>query len=636
MNKKGFTLVELLATITIIGIICIIIFPSVNNLIKNNEKTTAEQIGNMMISATKKYVNDERLEGTGCLSVSAKKLIDFGYIETVDAGNLKCDVNDSFVRIDFSTTKKEYSYHLSCVSKNGTKTFDTNNKTVSYCDDFIPYSKTVVPRPNSQYAPDLGARESDGANEYGLNNKGNTVIPKDSNLIPIRYYNDSWVVADVKNRSYMYPNYYWYDYNHLMWANMAIVKEDTKSNYNSEDKIGTSVNMDDILSMWVWIPRFKFTLNKNVPTVYFTKIEKDDSGNIKDDSKHTPLKNALDNCKDGDYCIPNAFYDEKELSGFWVSKFLVEEDDEKNLLVKGNSPQKYFIGDYNEGLFNKIMTGTENISSTADVNMISYDKLVSLDHFTYSKYGNYKTNNSDKISTDNIYGVYNLDQPTMTNYCFGLVCNNILKDSNNTYVTDITKEGETIELVQNKQIKFESKYLYPYNKNNGSDYIYIDTYSKNFRDQMDVFQNTDTFKFLFAVNEEEGTCIGKCCYVNSNNPNNIIGYNPSYVNLIVDKKYYSGIVLFKTKSYSTLSEKEYIDRYNYSQKDNYISCQYRFSGDFYSWRSDHPDFQDCWYTLNNLGTDEQYKDYLKELCEVENNNYSTSSPSYLRLSLYFK
>lgn len=44
MNKKGFTLVELLATITIIGIICIIIFPSVNNLIKNNEKTTAEQI----------------------------------------------------------------------------------------------------------------------------------------------------------------------------------------------------------------------------------------------------------------------------------------------------------------------------------------------------------------------------------------------------------------------------------------------------------------------------------------------------------------------------------------------------------------------------------------------------------------
>ena len=32
----------------------------------------------------------------------------------------------------------------------------------------------------------------------------------------------------------------------------------------------------------------------------------------------------------------------------------------------------------------------------------------------------------------------------------------------------------------------------------------------------------------------------------------------------------------------------------------------------------------------------KYEDDLKDLCKVKNNNYSTSSPSYLRLSLYFK
>lgn len=625
MNKKGFTLVELLATITIIGIIFVIIFPSVNGLIKDNEKTTAEQIGNMIMSATKKYVNDERLEGTGCFSVTSKTLIDLGYIETVDAGNLKCDVNNSFVRINFSDNKKEYSYHLSCDSKSGKKTFDTNDKEVSYCDDFIPYSKTVIARPNSQYAPDLGARESDGANEYGLNSKGNTVIPKDSNLIPIRYYNDNWVVADTQNRTYIYPNYYWYDYNHQMWANMAIVKEDKKSNYNSEEKIGTIIDMNDILSIWVWIPRFKFTLNNKVPTVYFTKIEKDDSGNIKDDSKHTSIDDAFDKCKNGEYCIPNAFYEEKELSGFWVSKYLVDNKDD--LSVKGNTKANYFIADYDIDLFKKIED-----SSIKNLNMISYDKMVSIDYLTYSRYGKYDANSSVKSSTNNIYGVYNFDDVTMTNYCFGLLCNNIVKDTNNKYVTDITKKDQTLDLTQN--IQFDSKYLYPYNKSEDDTGIQI--YSKNFRNQMDDFKDTNTLKFLFAVNEEEGTCIGKCCYIDYKNPNNIIGYSPSYARFYLEKRYYSGIINFKTKSYSTFAEGDYIDRYNYSENKNYIDCKYRFSGDFYSWRSDHPNFQDCWYTLNNLGTDEQYKDYYDELCKVnlDKESYSTSNPTYLRLSFY--
>ena len=52
MKRKGFTLAELLAVITILGVIALIVFPAVNKTIKNSkEKSYNQQIESILSSA---------------------------------------------------------------------------------------------------------------------------------------------------------------------------------------------------------------------------------------------------------------------------------------------------------------------------------------------------------------------------------------------------------------------------------------------------------------------------------------------------------------------------------------------------------------------------------------------------------
>ena len=56
MKNKGFTLVEILAVIVVLGLIIAIITPTVNNLIKDSEDMLTKEQRNTIINATKKYV----------------------------------------------------------------------------------------------------------------------------------------------------------------------------------------------------------------------------------------------------------------------------------------------------------------------------------------------------------------------------------------------------------------------------------------------------------------------------------------------------------------------------------------------------------------------------------------------------
>lgn len=424
MNKKGFTLVELLATITIIGIICVIIFPSVSNLIRTNEASTAEEMGKMLIASAKKYVNDEKMEGEGCYSIKAKELIEKELLQNLNVNNLKCDAENSFVRIDFTEKNKKYSYHLSCTSKQQQKTFDSEKSTVSYCDDFTPNAKGKITASSKMYPPDLGARESDGANEYGFDKKRNTVIPKNSNLVPIRYYKNKWIKADVTNKK---AGYYWYDYKNAMWANMVVVKEEKKEQYYNA-KVGTEVNLEDVISMWVWIPRFSFTIpyeqtksgRSTFPSdpvkIKFIDVEEKDEGKEGNSTcQYTKGK------EDPDYCTPEAFtsVDNKPLTGFWFAKFELATDCEKDeedgynynpLIIKTQVYHNTCITDANTILqkeayikpnkcayvclgyiesFNKIKDMEKTLTSSAekDIHMIRNNEWSTVTYFTYSKYG---------------------------------------------------------------------------------------------------------------------------------------------------------------------------------------------------------------------------------------------------------
>ena len=129
-----------------------------------------------------------------------------------------------------------------------------------------------------------------------------------SNMIPVYYdeANSVWKKADKNNSQ---KDYRWYSYSSTgeykgMWANAVTVKEANRQTYLNATP-GTTISMDDITTMWVWIPRF----NAVTPSNY---------------NGGTQAKpNAIDVTfvKQNETAIDAFTFGNKELSGFWYGKF---------------------------------------------------------------------------------------------------------------------------------------------------------------------------------------------------------------------------------------------------------------------------------------------------------------------------
>lgn len=60
MNNKGFTLIELIATIALLAVVVSISFVSINAVIKSNKKEQCNNLISSIEAATKEYVSDVR------------------------------------------------------------------------------------------------------------------------------------------------------------------------------------------------------------------------------------------------------------------------------------------------------------------------------------------------------------------------------------------------------------------------------------------------------------------------------------------------------------------------------------------------------------------------------------------------
>ena len=74
MNKKGFSLIELLAVIVIIGIIALITFPIVDDIISNSEKKAFKASVDELVNLTEMDYNEFGRTGVVVYILNNKKL----------------------------------------------------------------------------------------------------------------------------------------------------------------------------------------------------------------------------------------------------------------------------------------------------------------------------------------------------------------------------------------------------------------------------------------------------------------------------------------------------------------------------------------------------------------------------------
>ena len=151
----------------------------------------------------------------------------------------------------------------------------------------------------------------------------------DNNMIAVKYENNNWVKADQNN-----TNSDWYNYSEQKWANAVTVSSSTRNNYLNAS-IGTVINMNDIETMWVWIPRYSYTIASEDGVNYYGKkgcyLENEPSLGIPGEIDIRFVSNSIKDRGEAkyvtttgarEYYTPDAFtFGSDELNGIWVGKF---------------------------------------------------------------------------------------------------------------------------------------------------------------------------------------------------------------------------------------------------------------------------------------------------------------------------
>ena len=115
MNSKGFTLVELIGSMVILGLLMLVVVPNVVGLMQSNRETVYMEDAKKLANIAKSKVSNHKLEFLGNNQCT---FLGMGYLENSEFDNPPnggCyDVNSSFVIVK-KNNQNEYEYYVQLV-----------------------------------------------------------------------------------------------------------------------------------------------------------------------------------------------------------------------------------------------------------------------------------------------------------------------------------------------------------------------------------------------------------------------------------------------------------------------------------------------------------------------------------------
>ncbi len=335
-NKK---IKNIKLTLYIIGILCLMVgvsYATYNLVLKGNKQhqvnigsltLTYEETNNINVTGDTLKTDEEGIASGNVFNFKVsvnnttnKEInyivyltMDVEYLNNIDKG--KVYLNNKTKNIvygpSFITDLAKYKYENSYVLCTNTFTNATETHEYSLTSWISP--KTNIFEAGGTHQTIIGGTVKfkvsvETVETTNLDSSGANAPVLASNMIPVYYdeTSDVWKKADANNKN---SNYQWYSYESSgeykgRWANAVTVKESNRQTYLNATP-GTTISMDDINTMWVWIPRF----NAVTPSNY--------NGGTADN----PGAIDVTFVKQNELALDAFTFGDKNLSGFWYGKF---------------------------------------------------------------------------------------------------------------------------------------------------------------------------------------------------------------------------------------------------------------------------------------------------------------------------
>lgn len=98
MNKKGFTLVELMATIGLLAIMSLVIGVNITSILKTTKQNEEDFNKEQIEKAACVYYSSEELNPNGSINITVENLIESGLLDETyrnENGKITVNVNDN-------------------------------------------------------------------------------------------------------------------------------------------------------------------------------------------------------------------------------------------------------------------------------------------------------------------------------------------------------------------------------------------------------------------------------------------------------------------------------------------------------------------------------------------------------------